>query len=102
MKKYPITGTTDSCGAIHIAGCTCSGHDKAGQVNRAQEMAGIHPDVADGMPDPRLVLHSDPLFSSVLGSGISRRDLLKAAGVAALSGLLGSGPPSPPTRNSIR
>ncbi|MHB1586304.1 MAG: ABC transporter substrate-binding protein [Acidiferrobacteraceae bacterium] len=44
------------------------------------------------MPDPRLVLHPDPLFSSVLGSGMSRRDLLKAAGVAALSGLLGSGP----------
>lgn len=35
------------------------------------------PEVADGKPDPRLVLDYDPLFSAVLGTGVSRRELLK-------------------------
>ncbi len=51
-----------------------------------------HPDIADGMPDPNLALDYDPLFSSVLGTGVSRRSLLKVAGLAALGGLLRSAP----------
>ena len=49
-----------------------------------------NPDVADGLPDPKLVLDYDPRFNSVLGPGISRRALLKAGALAAFSGALPS------------
>jgi NitT/TauT family transport system substrate-binding protein len=45
----------------------------------------------DGIDDPNLVLDYDPLFSAVLGSGVSRRDFLKTTGLAAaLAGLVPS------------
>ncbi len=50
------------------------------------ELLPDNPDVADGQPDPKLVLDYDPRFSSVLGPGISRRTLLKAGALAAFSG----------------
>jgi len=42
-----------------------------------------------GIDDPRLVLDYDPLFSGVLGSGVTRRAFLKTSGLAAaLAGLV--------------
>lgn len=55
---------------------------------------GLPPDIekyGDGIiEDPNLVLEYDPLFSSVLGTSVTRRTLLKAAGLAAFSGALPS------------
>lgn len=43
----------------------------------------------DGLHDPKLRLDYDPLFRSVLGTGVNRRELLQtAAGLAAMSGAL--------------
>ncbi len=42
----------------------------------------------DGINDPNLVIEYDPLFSSVLGTGVNRRELLKWGGLAALAGLM--------------
>ncbi len=52
-----------------------------------------HPDVADGMPDPKLIAdHSDDHLGSVLAAGVSRRTLLKASAsaLAAFGGTLPS------------
>lgn len=52
-----------------------------------------NPDVADGMPDPKLVAdHSDDHLGSVLATGVSRRTLLKASAsaLAAFGGALPS------------
>jgi len=40
----------------------------------------------DGINDPDLTLDFDPLFSGVLGTGVSRRGLLQAGGLAAFGG----------------
>ena len=42
----------------------------------------------DGIDDPTLALHYDSRFSSVLGTGISRRNLLKAGAALAALGAL--------------
>lgn len=91
MTKQRIEEHTDHAGprpAVHVDGCQCCsgpahGHD-------AMRRAGLpdDPDIADGKRDPRLVLDYDPLFSSVLGTGVNRRTLLKAGALAALSGVL--------------
>ena len=54
------------------------------------ELPPDNPDIIEGMPDPNLVLDYDPRFSSILGTGISRRTLLKAGALAAFSGALPS------------
>ena len=41
----------------------------------------------DGINDPKLVIDYDPLFSSVLGTGVNRRELLKWGSLGALAGL---------------
>jgi len=46
---------------------------------------------AGGINDPNLVLDYDPTFSNVLGTGVSRRDFVKAGSLAAaLAGLVPS------------
>ena len=42
----------------------------------------------DGINDPKLVIDYDPLFSSVLGTGVNRRELLKWGSLGALAGLM--------------
>ena len=42
----------------------------------------------DGVYDPKLRLDHDPLFQRVLGTAVNRRTLLKAAGLAALGGVI--------------
>ena len=42
----------------------------------------------DGIDDPDLVVDYDPLFSGVLGTGVSRRSLLKLGSAAAFSSLV--------------
>ncbi len=44
----------------------------------------------DGVDDPNLIIKYDPLFSSVLGASVNRRELLKMGGLGALSSLLPS------------
>jgi NitT/TauT family transport system substrate-binding protein len=39
----------------------------------------------DGIQDPNLEVESDPLFNSVLGTGVNRRDFLKAGIAAAIA-----------------
>ena len=42
----------------------------------------------DGIEDHGLAIEYDPLFSSVLGTGVNRRELLKWGGLGALSSLI--------------
>jgi len=51
-------------------------------------MKSLYDKHGDGINDPNLVIDYDPLFEGVLGTGINRRDLLAAGGLAALSGSL--------------
>ena len=44
----------------------------------------------DGIDDPNLVIEYDPLFSSVLGTSVNRRELLKMGSLGALSSLVPS------------
>ena len=89
MKKYQFEEQTGPRPLVHIDGCSCNGCRNARQPDPLMELMPDNPDIADGMSDPNLALDYDPLFSSVLGTGVSRRTLLKA-GLAALGGLLPS------------
>ncbi|MBM3951141.1 MAG: ABC transporter substrate-binding protein [Rhodospirillales bacterium] len=51
-------------------------------------MKSLYDKHGDGINDPNLYIEYDPLFEGVLGTGINRRDLLAAGGLAALSGSL--------------
>lgn len=75
---------------VHVDGCSCNGCGNVKPVDPLMELMPDNPDIADGMPDPSLALDYDPLFSSVLGTGVSRRTLLKAGALAAFSGMLPS------------
>lgn len=44
------------------------------------------PDVMEGKPDPNLFVERDPLFSTVLGTGVTRRDVLKMGAALAAMG----------------
>ncbi len=90
MMKQRNEEHDDSRPLVHIDGCSCWGCSSVKQADPHLELKPGHPDIADGMPDPNLALDYDPLFSSVLGTGVSRRTLLKAGALAAFSGLLPS------------
>lgn len=51
-------------------------------------MKKIYRQHGDGVQDPGLVMPSDPLFRDVLGSGVNRRDFLKAGVAAAAAAAL--------------
>lgn len=90
MTKYHDEGHNHPRALVHVDGCSCGTCGKAQSVDpRLQQMMPTNPDVADGMEDPNLALNYDPMFSSVLGTGVSRRDMLKMAGVAAMGGMGG-------------
>ena len=89
MKKYLYEEHTQPRPLVHIDGCSCGTCGKARPIDPRMQVMPDNPDIADGMEDPSLALNYDPLFSSVLGSGVSRRDLLKMAGLAALGGMGG-------------
>ena len=90
MKKYQNKAHTQPRPLVHVDGCSCGTCGKARPVDpRMQQMMPDNPDIADGMEDPSLALDYDPLFSSVLGTGVSRRDLLKMASLTALGGMGG-------------
>jgi NitT/TauT family transport system substrate-binding protein len=90
MKKYLDEQHTQPRALVHVDGCSCGTCGKSRAVDpRLQQMLPDNPDIADGMADPNLALNYDPLFSSVLGSGVSRRDMLKMAALAALGGMGG-------------
>lgn len=44
------------------------------------------PDVRDGMPDPKLIVERDSLFGPVLGTGVTRRDVLKMGAMLTAMG----------------
>lgn len=50
------------------------------------DMKKIYQLHGDGIQDPNLEIESDPLFNSVLGTGVNRRDFLKAGVAAAIVG----------------
>jgi len=90
MTKYLDEGQNQPRALVHVDGCSCGTCGKGWSVDpRLQQMRPTNPDIADGMEDPNLALNYDPMFSSVLGSGVSRRDMLKMAGVAAMGGMGG-------------
>ena len=90
MTKYLDEGQNQPRALVHVDGCSCGTCGKGWSVDpRLQQMRPSNPDIADGMEDPNLALNYDPMFSSVLGSGVSRRDMLKMAGVAAMGGMGG-------------
>lgn len=90
MKKYLQEDGPQQRALVHVDGCSCSSCGKAKPIDpNLQRLLPRDPDIADGMPDPNLALDYDPLFSSALGAGVSRRDMLKIAGLAALGGLGG-------------
>ncbi len=86
MKKWRNEGQTDPRPLVHVDGCSCDGCSNARPTDQFMKLMPGNPDIADGMQDPSLALDYDPLFSSVLGSGISRRALLKVGALAAFSG----------------
>jgi len=90
MKKYLHEEHTQPRPLVHVDGCSCGTCGKARPIDQHMQLMPDNPDIADGMEDPSLALNYDPLFSSVLGSGVSRRDLLKMAGLAALGAMLPS------------
>lgn len=90
MKKHHENVGIHPRALVHVDGCSCGTCRKAGPVDpRLQQMMPDNPDVADGMEDPNLSLNYDPTFGSVLGTGVSRRDMLKMAGLAAMGALGG-------------
>lgn len=92
MKKYLPNEHHQPRALVHVDGCSCSACGKANPVDRRlQQAMPDNQDIADGMTDPSLTLNYDPLFSSALGTGVSRRDMFKMAGLAALYGLGGMG-----------
>ena len=92
MKKYLYEEHNQPRPLVHVDGCSCGTCGKAHPIDpRMQRMMPDNPDIDDGMEDPNLELAYDPLFSSVLGSGGSRRDMLKMAGLSALGGMAGMG-----------
>jgi len=92
MKKYLYEEHGQPRPLVHVDGCSCGTCGKARPIDpRMQRMMPDNPDIGDGMEDPNLELAYDPLFSSVLGTGVSRRDMLKMAGLYALGGMAGMG-----------
>ena len=92
MKKYLYEEHNQPRPLVHVDGCSCGTCGKAHPIDpRMQRMMPDNPDIDDGMEDPNLELAYDPLFSPVLGSGVSRRDMLKMAGLSALGGMAGMG-----------
>lgn len=90
MKNYLDEDHSQPRALVHVDGCSCGTCGTSKPVDpRLQQLMPDSPDIADGMTDPNLALNYDPLFSSVLGSGVSRRDMLKMAGLAALGGMGG-------------
>ncbi|MBI5899620.1 MAG: ABC transporter substrate-binding protein [Rhodocyclales bacterium] len=59
----------------------------AGKHHPADEPHKDYRKHGDGISDPNLVIEYDPLFSSVLGTGVNRRELLKWGSLGALAGL---------------
>lgn len=53
-------------------------------------MKKIYQQHGDGIQDPNLVMEYDPLFKGVLGTGVTRRDVLEVGGLAALGSALSS------------
>ncbi|MBN8762634.1 MAG: hypothetical protein BGP20_05710 [Thiobacillus sp. 63-78] len=93
MKKYLYEEHGQPRPLVHVDGCSCGTCGKARPIvdPRMQAMMPGNPDIADGMEDPSLAIDYDPLFSSALGTGVSRRDMLKMAGIAAMGGFGGLG-----------
>ncbi|MHB1232322.1 MAG: ABC transporter substrate-binding protein [Burkholderiales bacterium] len=89
MKKYLNAEQIQPRPLVHVDGCSCGTCLSARPIDPRLQVMPDNPDIADGMQDPNLALNYDPLFSSVLGTGVSRRSLLKAAGLAALSSMGG-------------
>lgn len=56
----------------------------------------------DGINDPKLVEEHDLLFSGIFGSGVSRREILKMGGLAALGGLVPSAATFAQEKNGTR
>ncbi len=88
MKKHSDDHDAQPSRLVHVDGCSCKMCSRPMAIDpRLQRLMPKDPEIADGKEDPRLALDYDPLFSSVLGTGVSRRDLLKIASIAALGGL---------------
>lgn len=95
MKKYRIEEQRRPRPLVHVDGCSCGTCNNARLIDPRSQLMPENPDIADGMPDPNLALDYDPLFSSALGTGVSRRDMLKMAGLAALGAMGGMLSPRP-------
>ena len=90
MKKHFEVAHGQPRALVHVDGWSCGTCCKPVSVDpRLQHQMPDNADIADGMEDPRLALNFDPLFSRALGTGVSRRDLLKIAGLAAMGALGG-------------
>lgn len=90
MNKYLGNPQAQPRALVHVEGCTCGSCGKSSAVDpRLQQFMPGDPDVLDGKIDPNLAINFDPLFSPALGTGVSRRDLLKMAGLAALGAMGG-------------
>lgn len=88
MTKRRNEEHTEPRPLVHVDGCSCNGCGNARPADPLMTLMPDNPDIADGMPDPSLALDYDPRFSSVFGTGVSRRTLLKAGALAAFSGAL--------------
>lgn len=89
MKEFRFDEQGQPRALVHVDGCSCGTCRSNQKIDQSLQVMPENPDIADGMPDPNLALNYDPLFSSALGTGVSRRDLLKMAGLAALGAMGG-------------
>ncbi|MCL6556527.1 MAG: ABC transporter substrate-binding protein [Burkholderiales bacterium] len=79
---------TEAKPLVHVDGCCCTlCNRKHGVSERLRRLMPKSEAVREGAEDPNLALDYDPLFAKVLGTAVSRRDLLKIAALAAAGGL---------------
>lgn len=74
---------------VHVYGCQClQCTPMPGRDDPIVRLLPDDPEVAEGKVDRRLALNYDGRFSSILGTGVNRRDLLRVGALAALGSLM--------------
>lgn len=74
---------------VHVYGCQCSlCMTMPGRDDPIVRLLPDDPEMLEGKPDPQLALNYDDRFSSIFGTGVNRRDLLRVGSLAALGSLM--------------
>lgn len=74
---------------VHVYGCQCwLCTSMPGRDDPIVRLLPDDPEIAEGKVDRRLALDYDERFSSILGTGVSRRDLLRVGALSVLGSLM--------------